>query len=219
MLGNKSLQWPKSAIKKRSELYQGNRMTHDVPVFTAPLQPQWSCSFKSILSKLKQWCGLCSVWSPPWGSPKTHGNLLNQRVKTWQYLRVWFLLAIYHFYEELNFFSVILFPDSGWHPLAKVEFTGFRFQVEHIHTHKCACARAHTHTTLAKKWSEWHLQLCCPCGGYPIDHNWHLLQHSLAEKHFLILSPSKMPTNAPEAGNKTPRIISSLHSLQLCWLC
>lgn len=77
----------------------------------------------------------------------------------------------------------------------------------------------HTHTTVAKQWNEWHLQLRFPCGGYPIDHNWHLLKHSLAEKYLLILSPSKMPTNVPEAGKKAPRIISSLHCPTTTLLC
>ena len=76
MLGNKNLYWLKSVLRRpflrsqKKQSYHGNRITHDMPVFTATLQPKCSPSFKSIIFKLKDWCGLCSVWSLPWGGSK-----------------------------------------------------------------------------------------------------------------------------------------------------
>lgn len=136
-------------------------------------------------------CGLGTVGSPPPHACDSHLNLMtptvNKPYNPWKSEPPTCLLS-----GAQSWQGYLVSSPQIWAGICDWSWS-HRFQV-HATIHERACIRVPlvppSPTTVTEKQNEWHLQVCFP-GGDPIDHNWHLLKHSLAEKYLLILPPSR----------------------------
>lgn len=172
------------------------------------LWPRCQSPFPSVLCKLKESMAevLCDIHL------QRLGNHLNLRAPTvekgYSYgqfdfpmtclLRGAQLLKGYFFSSSVTWVGV---HDWSW-----LMVTGFRCM------YMCASPSPKL-ITVTEKQNEWHLQLCFPCGD-SIDHNWHLLKHSLAETYLPILPPSENANKYARGSRRWGRNIikSSIHS-------